>query len=250
MACTATATRSVQQDIISSLEMENCVFVSVSPDRPNIFYEVRRRTDIESDFSDLIHTLEEKLTNTPRVIIYCQSLNICSDLFTHFLYCLGATSYFPPGAAELSENRLFGMYHSCTPQHNKEVILESLRDPNGVVRVVFATVALGMGIDINDVNTIIHYGAPRSLEDYFQESGRGGRSGCSARSIVFWKPQDCPVKSQPSTVHDHEVIDVRQYLENTTECRRVILLKYFDLSFATSGMKADKCCDVCSKRQE
>ena len=51
------------------------------------------------------------------------------------------------------------MYHSCTPQYNKD-ILESLRDPNGVVRIVFATVALGMGINLQDVNTIIHYGAP------------------------------------------------------------------------------------------
>ena len=142
MACTATATKSVQQDIVCSLEKENCVLISVSPDRPNIFYEVRTRTDVDSDFLDLMCTLQHELINTPTVIIYCQSLNVCSDLFAHFLYCLGATSYYPAGAVQLCENRLFGMYHSCTPQH-KEVILKSLRDPKGVVRVVFATVALG-----------------------------------------------------------------------------------------------------------
>ena len=60
------------------------------------------------------------------------------------------------------------MYHSCTAQHNRDVILESLRDPNGVVRVVFATVALGTGTDLKDVNMVIHYGALKSLEDYFK----------------------------------------------------------------------------------
>ena len=250
MACTATATKSVREEVIKSLEMEGCVCVSVSPDRPNIFYDVRTRTDIDTDFADLVHTLREKLLDAPRVIVYCQSLNTCSDLFAHFLYNLGDTSYYPPGAEELSENRLFGMYHSCTPQHNKDVILQSLRDPKGVVRVVFATVALGMGIDLQDLNTVIHYGAPRSLEDYFQESGRGGRSGCSAQSVVYWKPRDCPVKSKPSTTHDQEVIDVRRYLENTSECRRKLLLKYFDISFATPGKEGEECCDLCASKNK
>ena len=65
------------------------------------------------------------------------------------------------------------------------MILESLTQSDGIVRVVFATVALGMGVNLRDVNTIIHYGGPQSIDDYFQESGRGGRSGQSARSIVF-----------------------------------------------------------------
>ena len=63
----------------------------------------------------------------------------------------------------------------CTPQHNKDVILDSLiRRPDGVVRVVLATIALGMGLHLRDVSAIIHYGTPRSLEDYCQESGHGG----------------------------------------------------------------------------
>ena len=102
------------------------------------------------------------------------------------------------------------------------------------------------------MNTIMHFGAPRSSEDYFQESGRGGRSGCSARSVVFSKPRDCPVKSKPSTAHDHELIEVRQHLENKTECRRRVLLS--DIS--TYRLKhlvrkpINVVCDVCSNRQE
>ena len=126
--------------------MSTCICVSVSPDFPNIFYEVKRRNDLESDFGDLVCSLQAKLVDTPRVIVYCQSLNTCSDLFAHFLFHLGPASYYPPGSAEVSDNRLFGMYHSCTSQYNKDIILESLRDPNGVVWIVFATVALGIGI--------------------------------------------------------------------------------------------------------
>jgi ATP-dependent DNA helicase RecQ len=61
------------------------------------------------------------------------------------------------------------MFHANTPPYNKDVILKSLLVPDGVVRIVFATVALGMGIDLRDVNTVIHYGVPQSVEEYFQQ---------------------------------------------------------------------------------
>lgn len=113
-----------------------------------------------------------------------------------------------------------------------------------------------MGVNLKDVNTIIHYGAPRSIEDYFQESGRGGRSGGDAVSTVYWKPRDCPVHKKPATLRDHELIAVstvywkpcdcpvrkksvtlrdheliavRRYLENSKLCRRVWLLDHFDV---------------------
>ncbi len=145
MACTATATRDVH---IKLLEMSDCVNVNVSPDRPNIFYGVEIRTEIESDFSDLIVSLRQNQVQTSRVIVYCQSLNMCADLYAHFHFELGSSSYYPDHAPHVSDNRLFGMFHSCTPHYNKDVILKSLGVPDGTVRVVFATVALGMGIDL------------------------------------------------------------------------------------------------------
>ena len=65
-------------------------------------------------------------------------------------------------------NRLFGMFHAKTPQRSKDIIVRSFQDPNGVVRVVFASVAMGMGVDLQSVNIILHYGAPSSIEDYCQ----------------------------------------------------------------------------------
>ena len=88
---------------------------------------------------------------------------ICADLFSRFSY-------------EMGKNRLFGMIHASTPQHSKDVIMESLQDCHDTVRIVFACVAMGMGIDLHGVDIIIHYGAPSSIEDYFQASGRRGKS--------------------------------------------------------------------------
>ena len=245
MACTATASRSVKEEIIDSLEMYDCAEVSASLNCPNVYYEVKHRTDIDTDFLPLITTLREKAVDTPRVLVYCQSLDMCADLYAHFHYELGEASYYPPSSPHLSDYRLFGMFHACTPQHNKDVIRKGLAVRNGVVRVVFATGALDMDIDLKDVNTVIHYGAPLSMEDYFQESGRGGRGGENAVSTVYWKPADCRVRKQPTTLRDHEVITVRRYVENVTVCRRKWLLDYFGIQY---DAKAGHCCDICSNK--
>ena len=67
---------------------------------------------------------------------------MCSDLYAHFLYKLGENGYYPKGAPSISDNRLFAMFHSNTPEHNKHVVLQSMVKSDGVVRVVFATTAL------------------------------------------------------------------------------------------------------------
>ena len=225
--------------------MKGCVQVTVSPDRPNIFYAAMIRTDIDSDFLTIITSLRDKAIHAPRILVYCQSLDTCSDLYAHFHHELGDASYYPPGSPHLSDYRLFGMFHANTPPYNKDVILKSLLVADGVVRVVFASVALGMGVDLRDVNNVIHYGAPQSVEDYFQESGRGGRSGGEAVSTVYWKPKDCPIHKQPANLRERELIVVRRYLENNMTCRRKWLLDHFD--FKVSG-DASRCCDNCSQR--
>ena len=227
LAATATATHAVRKDIIEILDMKGCEVVYTSPDRPNIYYEVKRRTDIKSDFNPLIDSLLTDNNKTKQVLVYCKSLNTVADIFAHFHYTLGKKSFYPPEADPISDNRLFAMYHANTSLHNKDVVQKSLQDPDGVVRIVFAMVALGMGMNMKDVNTVWHYGAPSSLDDYLQDSGRGGCSGEQAKSIIFWKPADAPLQKDFS-INNAEIAAVRHYLENTSECRRLQLLHYYD----------------------
>ena len=105
-----------------------------------------------------------------------------------------------------------------------------------------------MGVDFEEVNTIVHYGAPVSIEDYSQESGRGGRNGASACSVIYWKPSECPVRREPSSSFHHEQIEVRKYLENDVLCRRKLLLQHFNyVDAATDKTGTSLCCDVCQK---
>ena len=234
IATTATVTKTVREDVVSKLDMVGCELIYVSPNRSNICYKVASRTLVEEHLTYLIEQLRIKRNKAERVIIYCRSLNMCAYLYAHFLDSLGSNSYYPPGAQEISDNRLFGMYHADTPKHNKEVIQKGMLMADGTVRVVFASMALGMGVNFLDLNVILHYGAPSSIEDYFQESGRAGRSGELATSTIFWKPQDAPLRKDLSDPRAVEVAAVRKYLEDKDTCRRVQLLRYFDSALLCS----------------
>ena len=86
-------------------------------------YVERRRTDLETDFSESSSTLKEKQKDTLRIVVYCRTLMICADLFSRFSYEMRKSQNYPPSAPELSKNRLFGMFHASTPQHSKDVIM-------------------------------------------------------------------------------------------------------------------------------
>lgn len=244
LACSATVTPKMRKECVEKLDMCDCEFVSHSPDRPNIIYKVQRQTTIEEDLLFVIDSLKTHLNKAPRTIVYTRSLDSCANLFATFQEIMGKQQYYPQGSPEISDNRIFGMFHASTTQHNKEVILKSLSNQDGIVRVVFATIALGMGVDMRDVSVVIHYGAPRSIDDYFQESGRGGRSGEKCVSTIYWKPAEAPLYKQPIDHYQSELVKVRKYLDNTKTCRRKLLLDYFDQ--VPSETKLTLCCDICN----
>ena len=114
----------------------------------------------------MIEYLEGKKKYTLRVIVYCRTLKmICAGLSSRFSYEMGKSQYYPPSAPILSENCLFGMFHASTPLHSKD--MKSLQDCHGTVR---ASVAMGMGIDLHGVDTIIHYGAPSIIKLVVEEA--------------------------------------------------------------------------------
>ena len=107
IALTATVTKSIREDVICILEMDGCRQVSVSPNRSNIYYEVRTRNNesLETDMAPLVESLKKKRNRAERVIVYCHTVNLCVTLYEHFHMALGEDSYFPPGAPNISVNR-------------------------------------------------------------------------------------------------------------------------------------------------
>lgn len=248
IASTATVTDVMRQEVIEKLEMEGCKIVTVSPNKPNIFYSVQKRSgDIEHDLSFIVDDIATHSIKARRVIVYCRSLDMCADLYAHFLFTLGDMAYYPTGAKEVSDNRTFGMYHSKTDDHNKHVIMQGMAKTDGTIQVVFATMALGMGVNFVGLTSTIHYGAPRCIDDYFQESGRAGRGGELCTSTIFWRPSDAPVRKDLNNPRNAEIVAVRRYIENCSDCRRYLLLKYFDLTIAANLKRCDPllCCDNC-----
>eukprot|EP00731_Ephydatia_muelleri_P030479 Em0021g1002a len=244
----ATVTSLMREDSIRKLDMDGCCLVSESPDKPNIIYEVVRKNTIEEDFSSVVRDLAERNIKARRVVVYCQSLDMCASLYAHFLHYLQDASYYPPGVEQVSDNRLFAMFHSCTDEHNKRVVMSSLSQADGVVRVVFATTALGMGVDFKSLDYMIHYGAPRSLHYYMQESGRAGRDHQQSVSRIYWKPVEAPRYADQTVHRNVQLKGVRDYLVNT----ELILLRYFDPVVAMSLGPRDKelCCVNCQSHSQ
>ena len=114
LAAAATVTRAIREDVSDELDMRGCAVIRVSPNRPDIYYEVRPRTTVEGDMEHLVSSLRLHANKADRVMVYCRSLNMCADLYEHFHNSLGDVSYYPVGSKPVSDNRQFGMYHSNT----------------------------------------------------------------------------------------------------------------------------------------
>lgn len=236
LALTATASKATREIIVSCLGMSGrCYVIAKSPERDNIFLAVKKvHSDVEATFDFLLRLVKSKQINCPRVLVYCQMQSVCSLLFTHFHYELGDKAYWPEGEKR-AQNRVVEMYHACTPDSNKQLILQSLRDANGVCRVVFSTNALGMGIDVKGLTTVIHYGPSADLEAYMQEIGRAGRDGSQSYAYLLY--------------HGHQLRhtkkEMREYVNNTAQCRRAMLLAVFD-AVPNRSNPSHTCCDICS----
>ena len=227
IALTATATHKVRDDIKKSLGIMNAKEFCSSFNRPNLYYEVRPKTkNVESDIVRFIKGQPGKSG-----IIYCLSRKKVEEL-AEVLRAneISAAAYHA------------GMDSSVRSQTQDDFIMER-------VDVIVATIAFGMGIDKPDVRYVIHYDIPKSLEGYYQETGRGGRDGGEGRCIAFYSNKDLQklekfLEGKPIAEQDIG----KQLLKETTAycesavCRRKMLLHYFGETY-----EKDNCgnCDNC-----
>jgi ATP-dependent DNA helicase RecQ len=227
IALTATATPKVQHDIQKNLGMQNATVYKSSFNRANLYYEVRAKTkDTDREIVKFI-----KANAGKSGIVYCLSRKKVEE-FTEILNAnqINALPYHAGLDAQIRSS-------------NQDKFLMEEAD------VIVATIAFGMGIDKPDVRYVIHYDIPKSLEGYYQETGRSGRDGGEGKCIVFYANKDLlklekfmqgkPVSEQE--ISKQLLEETRSYAE-TSVCRRKVLLHYFGEEY-----REENCgnCDNC-----
>jgi len=232
IALTATATPKVQQDIIKNLQMTDATLFKSSFNRPNLFYEIRPKRDVIKEIIRYI-----KYNTGKSGIIYCLSRKKVEEV-----------------AENLNLNGIKALpYHAgLEPKVRADTQDKFLMED---VEVIVATIAFGMGIDKPDVRFVIHHDIPKSMEGYYQETGRAGRDGGEGVCLAFYAQKDVDklakfMKDKPVSEREigtqilKEVID---YAESGV-CRRKQILHYFGENFNETGCNC--MCDNCKKTKQ
>ena len=243
IALTATANKVDRKPIKESLGLKKCVEVVANPDRKNIIYEkyFKEGQDvdaIENICRPIANDLLKSRVNYPLTIIYL-SLKWCGFVYKLFEHVMSDHQYYPPNVAAIPKNRLFAQFHAPQTDSMKEEILEQLHSQKSTIRVVFATVAMGMGVDIRSIRQVIHIGPPRSTREYFQETGRAGRDGKLSKAVLYYNNRD--IAKNRVGIQD----EIRKYCQSDNICLRVFILECLDAGKPKLLLPGHLCCNVC-----
>ena len=187
-------------------------------------------------FSWLIDDIKENNINTEKTLIYCKTQKDCGKLFRIFKLELDTSAYCSSTAEHQSENMVIGMYHHNTLRHHQQRIMETFFKAGGICRVVFATTALGMGVNIPGIRRLVHFGPSRSIQDLVQEIGGAGRDSCPSKALLLYTGTHLK-KCDTNVV---------EYAKSTTKCLRQILLQNFDTPCDNvEDTELHECCTIC-----
>lgn len=238
MALTATATKTVKLDVIHNLKIEGCEVLTQSFNRPNLTYEIRSKGKSKDVLLDIATTIKSSYRNQSG-IIYCLSRQTCEKI-----------------AEQLRNDHEIKAHHyhaGMDPQVKNNV---QKQWQAGEYHVIVATIAFGMGIDKPDVRFVIHHTIPKSLEGYYQETGRAGRDGKRSGCFLYYGYQDTSALkrmiddgegSREQKERQREMLRaVVQFCENRSDCRRAQVLEYFSEDFRPEDCNAS--CDNCNSK--
>lgn len=244
MVFSATASSSEQNEIIKKLNLRAPKIVVQNPDRENIKYIKIERPPSTQQLEHLDQLLrpiaEDLITNKDSypITIFYTEIRLIGYCYWYLEKALGAKQYV---GGDKPEHRLFGQYHSTYTEEMKSIIVKQLCQEKSTLRLVFATVALGMGLNAKHVQRIIHYIPPTCLSKYFQETGRAGRDGQPATATLYYNATD--IRSNRPGIHK----DIVKYCKNTTECYRKVMLERFGFSPLQTTAK-NRCCSFCDEK--
>ena len=236
MALTATATENVKVDVIHNLGMQKCEVFTQSFNRPNLTYEVRSKGKAKDVLESMAQTINTSYKNQSG-IVYCLSRQNCENI-----------------AGKLRKEHGIKAHHYHAGMEAQEKTSVQKDWQAGKYHVIVATIAFGMGIDKPDVRFVIHHTIPKSLEGYYQETGRAGRDGKRSGCYLYYGYHDTSALKRMIDDGDGSweqkerqrqmLSNVVQFCENRSDCRRVQVLNYFNEPF-----KREDCngaCDNCN----
>ena len=228
--------------IIKSLEITNCTVVLSVPNKKNIFYAVLPQPTSATVLDVIVEEVCTDSVKASQSLIFCHSYDDLLELYKitacelnrrQALYANAA-----PGTPKLLM-RVCDKYDACTDVNVRKNIIQSFTDPEGTLRLLFATTAFGMGIDSPNIRRVIHWSPPpNDLESYVQETGRVGRDNQLSTAILYYCEKDL------KNVSD----SIKKYCKNATICRWELLMEslYSEPTVTLQPQVSHQCCDICA----